>query len=349
MSYTEPIVYYFRAFGDPLVNSDRFYVDGVRCYQEWNRFFFLLKENKVWNDFKVRYEKEKIDMTFAHSLFSNGYISWKAKREWGIPYIVYIQNTDINVFFKWRVNLRKLGIQILLDADKIIFASNSYFETLIAKYVPIKYKEIIQQKSQIIPYGIEEIFYEIRNPAPISINTKITVIAVGLITRNKNQLNLCKAIKKLVDKGYIINLILIGKVRDKQYLKKILKYDFVEYYSYMKKRNLIEFYQKSNIFALVSHTETFGLVYAEALSQGLPIIYTKGQGFDNQFSNGRVGYHVNCNDIDEIADTLQKVIEKYPDLRNNTLICSEKFRWKNVSEAYHLVYDQVVIKKKEKK
>lgn len=38
-----------------------------------------------------------------------------------------------------------------------------------------------------------------------------------------------------------------------------------------------------------SHKETFGLVYAEAMSQGLPIIYTKNQGFDGQFPDGYVG------------------------------------------------------------
>jgi len=45
-----------------------------------------------------------------------------------------------------------------------------------------------------------------------------------------------------------------------------------------------------------SITETFGLVYAEALSQGLPVLYTRGQGFDRQFEEGEVGYAVDCFD-----------------------------------------------------
>ena len=39
-----------------------------------------------------------------------------------------------------------------------------------------------------------------------------------------------------------------------------------------------------------SITETFGLVYGEALSQGLLIIYTKGQGFDGQIKEKLAGY-----------------------------------------------------------
>ncbi|MBF1138813.1 MAG: glycosyltransferase, partial [[Eubacterium] sulci] len=36
---------------------------------------------------------------------------------------------------------------------------------------------------------------------------------------------------------------------------------------------LIEEYRKADIFALLSKTESFGIVYAEAISQGLPILY----------------------------------------------------------------------------
>ena len=41
-----------------------------------------------------------------------------------------------------------------------------------------------------------------------------------------------------------------------------------------------------------SRYETFGLVYGEAMSQGLPIIYSKGQGVDGYFKEGTVGYGV---------------------------------------------------------
>ena len=43
---------------------------------------------------------------------------------------------------------------------------------------------------------------------------------------------------------------------------------------------------------MTSLGESFGLTYAEAMSQGVPVIYSKGQGFDGQFKEGVVGYHV---------------------------------------------------------
>ena len=68
--------------------------------------------------------------------------------------------------------------------------------------------------------------------------------------------------------------------------------------------NFIKYFIESDIFVMPSRYETFGLVYVEALSQGLPVIYTRGQGFDGQIPDGEVGYSVKCNDVNEIAEKL---------------------------------------------
>ena len=44
------------------------------------------------------------------------------------------------------------------------------------------------------------------------------------------------------------------------------------------KSELLGIYRSSSIFIMPSTGETFGLVYIEALSQSLPVIYTKGDG-----------------------------------------------------------------------
>lgn len=46
----------------------------------------------------------------------------------------------------------------------------------------------------------------------------------------------------------------------------------------MDKTKIIDVYRDSDIFVMPSKFETFGLVYVEALTQGLHLIYTKGQG-----------------------------------------------------------------------
>ena len=73
-----------------------------------------------------------------------------------------------------------------------------------------------------------------------------------------------------------------------------------------------------------SFTESFGLVYAEAMSQGLPVIYSEGQGFDNQFPEGTVGYHVSAYDATSVADGIEKVINNFSDIISNTISKSNR-------------------------
>ena len=90
-----------------------------------------------------------------------------------------------------------------------------------------------------------------------------------------------------------------------------------------------------------SHTETFGLVYAEAMSQGLPVIYTKGQGFDGQFPEGLVGYHVDDQSAEDVADGILKVINEYGEISTRCIDNVEKFRWMTICKTYQSVYGKV--------
>lgn len=57
-----------------------------------------------------------------------------------------------------------------------------------------------------------------------------------------------------------------------------------------------------------SKAETFGLVYVEAMLQGLPILYTKNEGIDG-FYEENIGEKVISTDMEEIQIKLLKLIE----------------------------------------
>ena len=89
---------------------------------------------------------------------------------------------------------------------------------------------------------------------------------------------------------------------------------------------------------LPSLTESFGLVYAEALTQGLPVIYSAGQGFDQQFPEGFVGYHVNPLSPEDIVCQIQQVIKEYDSLQPHCGEAAAQFSQDAVcacSEAYY--------------
>ena len=109
---------------------------------------------------------------------------------------------------------------------------------------------------------------------------------------------------------------------------------------------LIEEMRSSDIFVMVSSPETFGLVYVEALSQGLPIVYAKGQGFDGFYDDGLVGYPAVAGNVESIASALKFVMDNYPSMTSRiiNLPLDEDFNWPNIAAKYMDLYNEILVK-----
>lgn len=308
-------------------------------HRKYDRLMFHVKHRKIYNDAIKRFQISEYSIVHAHSLFSNGYIALKLKQQFDVPYIVAVRNTDVNVFFKYFVHLRKLGIQILQEADKVIFLSETYRDAVIEKYIPDNLKEKINKKVSIIPNGIDDFWRENLGVTKINYDiNNLKLLYVGVIDKNKNITTTVKAIEILQAKGYNIIFTIIGRIKDENIFNRIKDLHFVNYISPRPKEDLIEIYRNNDIFIMPSITETFGLVYAEAMSQGLPVIYSKGQGFDGQYRNGSVGYSVNCFDAPEIATKLILIGEKYSEISANCINQSSRYRWDLIVDEYTDIY-----------
>lgn len=311
-------------------------------HKKVDRYVFYLKHIKIFRDIKKVYELDAYSVVHAHSLFSNGYLAMRIKRDFGIPYLVAVRDTDANVFFKRMVWLRNLGIEILNEADRIIFLSGSYRDAVIEKYVPERFKKAIAEKSEVIPNGIEEFWLKNSGiPKKIADRKHLNLLYVGLINKRKNIPTTIRAIKILQNQGYVIHFTIVGKVSDEAIFKQFKNEPWVQYISYSSREELIEIYRNNDIFVMPSVTETFGLVYPEALSQGLPVIYTRGQGFDGQFQDGQVGFSVNCYDAEEIAEKIIKIASRYQELSENAVRNAEKFRWSDINQIYQNIYQEI--------
>ena len=315
-----------------------------RNHGKYDRVIFHIKHRKIYNDIVKTYDIEKMSLVHAHSLFSNGYIAYKLKEKFNVPYIVAVRDTDVNVFFKYMVHLRKLGIEILKQADKVIFLSKTYRTFVIERYIPDLLKKEIYDKSIIIPNGIDDFWLQNKGTSNnLNEPKKINLLTVGDISRTKNQLRTIKAIKLLQKKGYKIKYTVVGKVKDKKVYKKIKDLSYVQYIPYTSKENLLDIYRENDIFVMPSMTETFGLVYAEAMSQGLPIIYTRGQGFDGQFEEGEVGYSVDCKDKEEISMKIIDIINNYDVISRNAINLVDRYNWNIICEKYNDIYEDCIL------
>ena len=309
------------------------------CYGQPDRIFFIKKERKILNALYSACNVDSYNVTHAHSLFTNGYIALDIKRRYGTPYLVAVRNSDVNEFFGLRPWLRALGAEIMDEADKVIFLSPAYRDSVINKYVPKQKRDRILSKSLVIPNGINELFIDDVPLRPRIEDGVIRVIQAGDVNRNKNQVAVAAACQKLIGQGYQVSFRVVGRIKDRRVAAALHRYNFIDVAGPRSQASMPQEYRDADIFVMPSHHETFGLTYVEAMSQGLPVIYSKGQGFDGHFTDGKVGYAVSADDVDSLAARMLQCYENRGQYFSGNISRSHAFDWCKIAAKYITVYE----------
>lgn len=314
------------------------FLDNIKCLHGYEKVLFAARNRHLVKIAEKTYNIKEFDTILAHSLFSNGYLAMCLGKKYGISYSVIITNTDMNVYFAKMPHLRKRGLNILSNADKIIFSSIAYCEELIDKYVPEDLKDNIKKKSAAIPFGIDNFWIENRKERREKEPDKnVRLLYAGKINRNKNLTLTLRACEKLTDMGFNIRYTVVGDVSHSsgfKILDELKSRDFVHYVPGVPFKDLLKYYRDNDIFVMPSITESFGLVYAEALTQGMPIIYTKGQGFDRQFEDKTVGVAVRSDSVDDLVNAVEYIVNNYNRLSKAAYEKSRVFSWPAIAERF---------------
>lgn len=318
-------------------------VSVLECFNRIDRLFFFGKQRKIFEAIDSNMSVDEYDIIHAHTVFSAGYTAMKLKEKYSIPYIVAVRNTDVNAFFKYMLHLRKTGIKVLKNADGIVFLSPAYMNMVIKKYVPQNCKEEIKRKSVVIPNGISQVFFnKMSNSKAYNHNRVLTLLYVGEISVNKNIETIIEVAKIRRESKQETKVIIVGNIVDAR-CERYLKDDIVEYHNRCNQEELIEYYRNADVFIMPSRTETFGLVYVEAMSQGLPVLYTRGQGFDGHFADGVVGYGVDDKNPFDIVEKIDLVLANYKTISQNCITLCSRFDWLEIAEQYDSLYRKLTI------
>jgi len=317
------------------------------AFRNIDKFIFTYKQNKIWNKLRETLNPTQFDVTHAHTLFTDGNVAYRLNQEYGIPYVVTVRGyTDIDSFFKIRINLRRRGREILKNASKVVFLSETNKNDLLNRYIHDEdLNNDILNKAEVIPNGIDDYYFENQGqPKTLTTGEPIRFVQVGKVMPLKNGLGSIhgvNAFKENTNKK--AELTFVGKIVDKNYADKLAAEgeNLATYHSPVPMEELIDIYKEHDIFIMPSFSETFGLVYPEAMSQGLPVIYTKGQGFDGQYADGYVGYPVDAGDPEDIAEKIQMIVENYEEISRNVLEAYKRFNWDILSKNYISIYSDI--------
>ncbi|MFC1541975.1 glycosyltransferase [Candidatus Latescibacterota bacterium] len=231
---------------------------------------------------------EDCDIIHAHNAFPDGVASVIAFDR-DFPIIVTVHGSDINLFAD-KPKLRSAIVDSLNKAEYVICVSDS---------LKIKLSNLgVQSNCEVIPNGVDTGLFTPgdRNEACklLGLNPeRPRVLFVGNFVKVKGIEYLIKAMPAVLGKYPDCELVLLGAELGNKFVKEYQSLiessgisDSVKIVPRIPHEELPFWMHSSDVFVLPSVSEGFGLVVAEALACGIPVVATRCGGPESIVKDG---------------------------------------------------------------
>lgn len=288
------------------------------------RHFFLFRAlfncYNLWRSIKIN----DFDVIHCHTLFNDGIVGLIISILFKKKLVITIRQSDIEI------HMKKIWLRPYISIFK-------YKESNFISLSPSIKKYFSKFQSQVIGNGVSNEFFTSPLTSSKKNENKIELIYIGRLIKRKN----IDSVINLVEK-FNYNLKVIGSPPNKSnwsdnILFKIKKLSNVEYYPYKSSKEIIKYLDQSDIFILPSFRETFGIVYLEAMSRGIPVVYMKGTAIDNLFEK-EVGGALTNLDPTHINDTIVYIKQNYLSISNNCKLYSKEYSWSVIAKKTISLY-----------
>jgi glycosyltransferase involved in cell wall biosynthesis len=316
-----------------------------------DRVFFRRKVSRITRDLETVVDLSKISLVHAHFLYSDGAVALQINRRRKIPFIVSVRNTDVNLFMRLRPDLLRIATEVLLASRAIVFVTPSYVARVLKK-LDASTARIVQQKIEIVPNGISARWLEDQPISRCHDSTvgkhSVQVVYVGDFSRNKNVKKLIAAVE-LLNRRRPARITLVGAGgADQNWVRK--RASSVDGVLTWRGRvedsdELRRIYREHDVFVMVSHKETFGLVYLEALSQGLPVVHSRGEGIDGYFNGLNIAESADPTNIKEIAEKIEILADRSAYVGVQCREIARAFEWGTVARRHLSIYRDAIFRK----
>ncbi len=320
----------------------------------------------------VKYYPETIREKFSFKMLLH---LWKDIKNTNVVHIqaIFSLPTPIGLFYarilKKKVLLSPhgcLGSWCLSDGNKF---KRQYLSLFIEPYAndvvwhatSVQEEEEIKQlfpkaKVKIIPNGInmEEFstinFYSkaelVKKFTGKTMNVEKLLISMSRLHKKKGLDILLKAFKKVKETNHNTILLIAGDdFGEKNHLQKLVKEleleNNVYFIGHIAGQDRIDFFANADVFVLPSHNENFGMVYAEAMASGTPVVASTNTPW-KEVEEFSIGKWVE-NDPDLTAKAIIELFEK--DLlllgQESRKFIEQNYSWSSVGIKFKKVLEEL--------
>ncbi len=243
----------------------------------------------------------------------------------------------------WRTGMT--GLNFLLERRVLcrmdhVFAQSAYTHRLLERLVP-------KGRLSIGPPGVDTSVFR---PGPAGPAPYILSVARFADPR-KNVAMLFRAYGQLRrELSHPPNLVLAGTAgptpEDWGIARELGLSKFVEFRENPSVEELAKLYREATVFALPSNEEGFGIVLAEAMASGVPVVSTRSGGPESVVVEGKTGYLTPIGDHQEMARRLSELLtdtERRSEMgREGRRVAEQRLSIEATGRAYVEIYDRLL-------
>lgn len=292
-----------------------------------------------------------------------GFLYRKIEKSFGVPDIIhahYLPNIAIAVYLSKKIGCYVVGTEHWSKLDKEVlpydvkYLGGKYYKKLdrliaVSRSLSISIKKNFGVKSFVIDnMCATDIFRSNLKKTSNENNTSFTFVVIGRLIYRKGYDVLIDAFNRAnFDKSVFIKIIGVGPLTDvlRKRIKKLGLENNIKLLGQKTKVEIADIMRDSDAFILTSRSETFGVVYIEAMAAGLPVIATP-VGATRDFVNIDTGVIVDLENVQQIVQAMKNIyknIDKYDSAQISNFI-KDKYSPEVIAEKINNIYKELFIK-----
>jgi len=337
-------------FADVVVyNTNPFYRGQYRQHEGAEYYDFHLfskKPVKLLKPFMYRYWENKaldmalkipkIDVVHAHGSALRGLLAMKFAQNRKIPAVI-TEHTGPWSAISSRYSIFQRAKKVLRTADVVMPVSNHLKKEMIHSGVEMK-------RIEVLGNPVDGDLYKLRAQR---LSQPKRILFVGRLDEFKGGLRTLEAFYSIHQNFPEWNLSIVGSGVQSESIKLFIesrnighRVDFIE--GVYSRQELANYYHASSFLVFPSRFESFGLVAAEAMATGLPVLCTNKTG-PLDYCRAENSIFMDPDSVEAIASGMQTMIQRLsefdpPVVRNSILI---KFGLESYAKKLESVYGSI--------